>query len=221
MFTGLITGIGIVKSVTPAGAGQDARFVINTPDNEIWLQAGKALGASIACSGVCLTVVESGADWFAVEVSAETLSKSTLVNWKPGSQINLEGSLRLGDELGGHLVSGHVDGIAFVRSAIPENGSTRWRFVLPEELAPFVAPKGSIAVNGVSLTVNEVIMPEFEGDEWSDLGRELGHEFGVNIIPHTAEHTNFSTLKPGDAVNIEIDMLARYVARQLSFQLTE
>jgi riboflavin synthase len=202
MFTGLITGVGTVKSITPLGGGRDARFVIATPDNAVWRHAEKQLGASIACSGVCLTVVEAGADWFAVEVSAETISKTTLGAWQPGSKINLEGSLRLGDELGGHLVSGHVDGLAEVVAATPENGSTRWVFRLPADLAPFVAPKGSIAINGVSLTVNEA----------------EGCMFGINIIPHTAEHTNFSYLSVGDEVNIEIDMLARYVARQLSFK---
>lgn len=200
MFTGLITGIGTVTGITPIGGGKDARFIIATPEG--WPGHPIALGASIACSGVCLTVVESGANWFAVEVSAETLSKSALANWKLFSRINLEGSLRLGDELGGHIVSGHVDGLAEVVSATPENGSTRWVFRLPEELAPFVAPKGSIAINGVSLTVNEV----------------ENTNFGINIIPHTAENTNFSTLSVGDKVNIEIDMLARYVARQLSFK---
>jgi riboflavin synthase len=202
MFTGLITGIGTVREVRPLGNGKDARFVIVTPDNEVWKGADKTLGASIACSGVCLTVVESGADWFAVEVSAETLSKTTLNAWKPGARINLEGSLRLGDEIGGHLVSGHVDGLAEIAAATPENGSTRWVFSLPLELAPYVAPKGSIAINGVSLTVNEV----------------EGLTFGINIIPHTATHTNFHTLQVGDKVNVEIDMLARYVARQLSFK---
>lgn len=202
MFTGLITGIGTIRAVSAIGNGQDARFTIATPDNEIWKQAEKKLGASIACSGVCLTVIEAGSDWFTVEVSAETLSKTTLGGWAPGTKINLEGSLRLGDELGGHLVSGHVDGLAEVLSATPENGSTRWQFRLPEDLAPFVAPKGSIAINGVSLTVNEV----------------QGLIFGVNIIPHTAEHTNFSALHAGDRVNVEIDMLARYLARQLSFK---
>jgi riboflavin synthase len=205
MFTGLITGVGTVSSVTPLGAGQDARFVIRTPDNAAWAKADKVLGASIACSGVCLTVVDSGADWFAVEVSAETLAKSTLGLWAEGSRINLEGSLRLGDELGGHIVSGHVDGLAEVVSATPEHGSTRWVFRLPPDLAPFVASKGSIAINGVSLTVNEVTNTNF------------GAEFGVNIIPHTTEHTNFTYLSLGDRVNIEIDMLARYVARQLRF----
>lgn len=201
MFTGLITGVGTVRSVKPIGDGSDARFVIATPDNDAWRGADKKLGASIACSGCCLTVIEAGPDWFAVEVSAETLSLTTLGNWREGTRINLEGSLRLGDELGGHLVSGHVDGLAKVISATPENGSTRWVFELPASLAPFVAQKGSIAVNGVSLTVNEVD----------------GRKFGVNIIPHTALHTNFSTLAVGDFVHIEIDMLARYVARLAQF----
>ncbi|WP_298221887.1 riboflavin synthase [Acidocella sp.] len=202
MFTGLITGVGSIRSVTPMGDGQDARFTIQTPDNPVWKTAEKKLGASIACSGVCLTVIEAGADWFTVEVSAETLARTTLGTWREGSKINLEGSLRLGDELGGHLVSGHVDGLATVISLTPENGSTRWVFELPAALAPFVAPKGSIALNGVSLTVNEV----------------EGHRFGVNIIPHTAVHTNFATLRAGSQVNVEIDMLARYLARQLSFK---
>ncbi len=202
MFTGLITGIGIVTEVTPLGAGADARFTIRTPDNDAWAKADKALGASIACSGVCLTVVESGPDWFTVEVSAETLSKTSLGAWGKGTKINLEGSLRIGDEMGGHIVSGHVDGLARLASITPEHGSTRFVFELPEALAPYVAPKGSVALNGVSLTVNEA----------------EGRVFGVNIIPHTLAHTNFSTLAVGDAVNVEIDMLARYVARQLSFR---
>ena len=202
MFTGLITGVGNISAVTAIGSGQDARFTIQTPHNEVWANAEKKLGASIACSGVCLTVIEAGADWFTVEVSAETLSKTSLGEWRPGTLVNLEGSLRLGDELGGHLVSGHVDGLATVISITPENGSTRWVFELPPALAPFVAAKGSIALNGVSLTVNEVD----------------GLCFGVNIIPHTAAHTNFATLQPASRVNVEIDMLARYLARQLSFK---
>jgi riboflavin synthase len=202
MFTGLITGVGTVRSVKPIGQGRDARFVIAVPNNEAWSGIGSVkLGASIACSGCCLTVIERGEDYFTVEVSAESLGLTTLGAWQPGSKINLEGSLKLGDEMGGHLVSGHVDGMAEVISAIPENGSTRWQFRLPPSLAKFVASKGSIAVNGVSLTVNEV------------------HEnvFGVNIIPHTEQNTNFSTLAVGDRVNIEIDMLARYVARLKEF----
>ncbi len=203
MFTGLITGVGTVREVLPIGQGRDARFVLAVPENDDWRDSGAIkLGASIACSGCCLTVVERDTHSFAVEVSAETLRLTTLGRWRPGSRINLEKSLRLGDELGGHLVSGHVDGLASVVSATPEHGSTRWRFALPEALARFVAPKGSIAINGVSLTVNEV----------------LGLEFGVNIIPHTEVHTNFSSLLAGDEVNIEIDMLARYIARLTEFR---
>jgi riboflavin synthase len=145
--------------------------------------------------------VELNADSFAVDASAETLSKTTLGRWRAGGRVNLERSLKLGDELGGHLVSGHVDGVGEVLSATPENASVRWRFRVPMALAPYIAVKGSIAVDGVSLTVNEVD----------------GNEFGVNIIPHTAAVTSFGTLQPGDAVNIEIDTLARYVARLMEF----
>jgi riboflavin synthase len=202
MFTVLITGVGTVREVLPIGQGRDARFVIAVPPTNEWAAFNAVkLGASIACSGCCLTVIERGDDWFAVEVSAESLGLTTLGTWQPGTKINLEGSLKLGDELGGHLVSGHVDGLAKVIEITPENGSTRWRFELPVALAKFVAPKGSIAINGVSLTVNEVD----------------GVCFGVNIIPHTAQHTNFATLAVGDDVNIEIDMLARYVARLREF----
>lgn len=210
MFTGLISGVGIVREVIPIGDGKDARFTIAVPsDNADWVGIGGAkLGASIACSGCCLTVIERGEDFFTVEVSGETLAHTVLGAWAPGSKVNLEASLRLGDDLGGHLVSGHVDGVAEVVSAQPENGSTRWRFRVPPALAPFIAPKGSIAVNGVSLTVNEV-QDQLQGANAT--------EFGVNIIPHTAAHTNFSALAVGDFVNIEIDTLARYVARLQRF----
>lgn len=194
MFTGIITALGTIRAIAPLGDGHDMRLVIETPWPDT---ASIAIGASIACSGCCLTAVEVGEDWFAVDASAETLSKSRLGHWRVGSRVNLERSLRMGDELGGHLVSGHVDGVGEAVSATPENGSTRWLFRVPHELARFIAPKGSVAVDGVSLTVNEV----------------QGDIFGVNIIPHTASVTGFGTLAPGDAVNIEIDMLARYVAR--------
>jgi riboflavin synthase len=199
MFTGIISGVGRVSDVQPIGTGADMRLRVAVPQNkDVWAGLpGVILGASIACSGCCLTVVEMDAASFAVEVSAETLSKTTLGGWKIGRGINLERALKLGDELGGHIVSGHVDGLGEVVSSTPENGSTRWTFRVPPSLARFLAPKGSIAVDGVSLTVNEV-----EGDV-----------FGVNIIPHTAEETTFGTLALGDAVNLEIDMLARYVAR--------
>jgi riboflavin synthase len=196
MFTGIITALGTVREVQPIGGGHDHRLIIGTAPAFL-ADPPVALGASIACSGVCLTAVELGGDWFAVEASAETLSKTTLGGWKQGSRVNLERSLRMGDELGGHLVSGHVDGTGEVISAVPENGSVRWRFRMPPGIAPFVAPKGSIAVDGVSLTVN-------------DVDRET---FGVNIIPHTATVTTFGTLQPGARVNLEIDMMARYVAR--------
>ena len=194
MFTGIVSALGTVRAITPLGDGADMRLVIATP----WPDTGAIpIGASIGCSGCCLTAVEVGSDWFAADASAETLSKTTLGRWHPGSRLNLERSLRAGDELGGHLVSGHVDAVGEAVSSVPEHGSTRWRFRVPPALSRFIAIKGSIAVDGVSLTVNDV----------------TADTFGVNIIPHTAAVTGFGTLRPGDAVNIEIDMLARYVAR--------
>ncbi len=198
MFTGIVTALGEVTAIAPIGDGRDMRLTLATPAG--WL-AGAEIGASICCSGCCLTVVAMTETSFAVEVSAETLSKTTLGTWQVGRRINLERSLKLGDELGGHIVSGHVDGFGRVISATPENGSTRWTFAMPAALAPFVAAKGSIAVDGVSLTVNEVTRDSF----------------GVNLIPHTTEVTSLGRLRPGDPVNLEIDMLARYVARQREF----
>jgi riboflavin synthase len=199
MFTGIVTALGTIRSISPLGGGADMRLVITAP----WPDTGAiAIGASIGCSGCCLTAVEIGPDWFAADASAETLSKTTMGRWQVGTRINLERSLRLGDELGGHLVSGHVDGIGEAVSSAPEHGSTRWRFRVPPALSRFIAVKGSVAVDGVSLTVNEVT---------DDI-------FGVNIIPHTAAVTGFGLLSPGDAVNIEIDMLARYVARLAEFK---
>ena len=196
MFTGIVTGLGEVREVTPIGGGQDMRLVVGVPAG--WADmASIPLGASIACNGCCLTAIELGADWFAVTASAETLSKTTLGAWAVGTRINLERPLKVGDELGGHIVSGHVDGLGEVIASTPDQGSTRWRFRVPGGIARFIAPKGSVAIDGVSLTVNEV-----EGDT-----------FGVNIIPHTAEVTGFGLLKVGDKVNIEIDTVARYVAR--------
>jgi riboflavin synthase len=199
MFTGIVTALGTVRAIDPIGAGRDMRLTITAPWPDT---ASIALGASIACSGCCLTAVALGADWFAVDVSAETLARTTLGRWRLGSRVNLERSLRIGDELGGHIVSGHVDGLGEALSSVPENGSHRWRFAVPPEIARYIAVKGSVAVDGVSLTVNEV----------DDAG------FGVNIIPHTTDVTAFSTLRSGDAVNIEIDMLARYVARLAEFR---
>jgi len=193
VFTGLITDVGTLRGRKDGIGG--VRFEIATA----YAMDEIAIGASIACSGVCLTAVDKGADWFAVDVSGETLAKTTLGEWKQGRRINLERSLRLGDELGGHIVSGHVDGVARIADRRPEGDSTRFFVEPPAELARFVAGKGSVALDGVSLTVNEV----------TDRG------FGVCIIPHTAEMTTFGALQPGDRVNLEIDMLARYVARLL------
>ena len=202
MFTGIVTALGTVRAITPIGGGHDMRLVIGAP----WPDMRTiARGASIACSGCCLTAVELGEDWFTVDASAETLARTTLGRWDVGTRVNLERSLKLGDELGGHIVSGHVDGVGEAVAAEPENGSVRWRFRVPPSLARFIAEKGSVAVDGVSLTVNAV----------SDDG------FAVNVIPHTASVTGFGLLRPGDAVNIEIDMLARYVARLAAFQGAE
>ncbi len=199
MFTGIVTALGEVTAITPIGGGHDMRLTIVTPPG--WLE-GAAIGASICCSGCCLTAIEYAGDSFVVEASAETLSKTTLGTWQVGRRINLERSLKLGDEMGGHIVSGHVDCVGTVVAAVPENGSTRWTFAMPRDFIRFVAKKGSIAIDGCSLTVNEA----------------TEESFGVNIIPHTAEVTGFGTLKPGDSVNIEIDMLARYVARLAEFK---
>lgn len=190
MFTGIVTDIG---TVTAREARGDTRFRIRTAYDT----ASIAIGASIACSGVCLTVVQKGEDWFTVDVSAETLSRTGLGGWRDGSRINLERSLRVGDELGGHIVSGHVDGVGDVTMAKPEGDSLRIEIRAPDALAAFIAEKGSITVDGVSLTVNSV-------DRAS---------FGVNLIPHTQQVTTLGNLKAGDRVNLEIDTLARYVAR--------
>jgi riboflavin synthase len=192
MFTGIITAIGRVRSVEGIGEGRDMRLVIE----QAWADP-PAIGASIACSGCCLTAVALGADWFAVDASAETLQHTVLGSWTAGSRVNLERALRVGDELGGHIVSGHVDGVGSIVSRTPENGSTRFEIRVPAALSRYIAQKGSVAVNGISLTVNAV----------------NGDVFGVNIIPHTIENTDLAGLQAGDPVNIEIDTLARYVAR--------
>jgi riboflavin synthase len=195
MFTGIIQDIGTVQSIEKSG---DWRVVIKTGLD----LSSTPLGASIACSGCCLTVVEAGEDWFAVDVSAESLSKTIIGQWEEGVAVHLEPSLKLGDELGGHIVSGHVDGLAVLQSITQDEDSHRLKIKAPAGLAQFIAPKGSVTLDGISLTVNEV-----EGDV-----------FGVNIIPHTWEKTTLSQLKEGDMLNIEIDMLARYVARALEFK---
>jgi riboflavin synthase len=190
MFTGIITDLGTVREVSGQG---DLLYRIGTSYDTKTIE----IGASIAHNGVCLTVIGLGPDWYSVQASAETLNLTTMGEWEPGRRINLERALKVGDELGGHIVSGHVDGIATLVGLRPENDSVRLTFEVPASLAKFVAAKGSIALDGVSLTVNEV----------------LGTRFGVNIIPHTQSVTTFGAYQAGDRVNMEIDMLARYVAR--------
>ena len=191
MFTGIVTDVGRVRAVSDTN--RDKRFEIETGFDLSTVE----IGASIAHAGCCLTVVEKGEGWFAVEVSGETLSRTTLGDWAPGYPVNLERSARVGDELGGHIVSGHVDGVGEVVSVEVEGGSHRVRIRVPRPLHRYIAEKGSIAVEGVSLTVNEV-----EDDV-----------FGVNLIPHTWDVTTLGRLQPGSRVNLEIDMLARYLAR--------
>lgn len=194
MFTGIVTDLGTVMDAVQGGAAA-ARFRIRTS----YEMDGVAIGASISCSGCCLTVVEKGPDWFAVDASRETLDLTTLGTWTAGMRVNLERALRAGDELGGHIVSGHVDGLAQVVDIRDEDGSKRYTIAPPADLHRFIAPKGSVALDGVSLTVNEVGPTSF----------------GVNIIPHTQAVTTFGTLHVGDRLNMEIDQMARYVARLL------
>jgi riboflavin synthase len=191
MFTGIVTDIGRVRDVRETE--RDRRYEIQTA----WDVSGIDLGASISHAGCCLTVTEKGPDWFAVEVSNETLSKTTLGAWKAGDGINLERAAKLGDEMGGHVVSGHVDGLGRIVSITPEGGSHRVEVEAPAPLHRYIAAKGSITVDGVSLTVNSV----------------EGRVFSLNIIPHTWDVTTLGRLKVGDPVNLEIDMLARYLAR--------
>lgn len=198
MFTGIVTDVGRVRARKTIGGGRDLRLTIETG----YATEDIAPGASICCSGTCLTVVDKGPGWFACDVSAETLARTTLGGWQVGDPINLERALRLGDELGGHLVSGHVDGIAEIMDRRPDGEGVRYLFALDGGLGRFIAPKGSVALDGVSLTVNEV-------DDTSTGATR----FGVNIIPHTQQNTTFGAMAPGMRVNVEVDMLARYVSR--------
>ena len=204
MFTGIITALGTIRESRQGG---DLRAVIACPYDP----AKIAIGASIACSGVCLTVVERGGAagdaWFAVDISGETVSRSVPGMWEAGRRLNLEQALRLGDELGGHIVTGHVDGVGAVVGTCPTGDSLRIDIAAPADLAPYIAAKGSITVNGVSLTVNEV----------EDQADGTCH-FALNIIPHTAEVTTLGALKAGDQVNLEIDVLARYLKRMESLR---
>ncbi|MEO9648894.1 MAG: riboflavin synthase [Roseobacter sp.] len=190
MFTGIITDIGKIIDLEKTG---DLRARIETGYDT----ASIDMGASIASDGVCLTVIDLGENWYDVQISAETVSKTNLETWSVGRRVNLERALRVGDELGGHIVSGHVDGVARVVSILDEGDSTRVTLRAPEALARFIAPKGSVSLNGTSLTVNEVD----------------GTDFGINFIPHTKQVTTWGQVKVADAVNLEIDTLARYVAR--------
>ncbi len=192
MFTGIISDVGRVRAVTPGG---DTGFAIASAYDTRAI----AIGASIACAGVCLTVTETGEGWFAVQASAETLRRTTLAAWRAGTPVNLERALRLGDELGGHILTGHVDAVAVIVGRRPEGDSVRLTVEVPAEFERAIAPKGAVALDGVSLTVNEVD----------------GRRFGVNIIPHTQAKTTFGAAAVGDRVNLEIDVLARYVARLL------
>ena len=200
MFTGIVTDVGTVRSAEQRG---DLRLQIQTGYDLDTVD----LGASIACSGVCLTVVDKGDDWFAVDVSAETISRTAANQWREGARLNLERSLRLGDELGGHIVTGHVDAVAQVIGVCPEGDSVRVGIAVPRSLAPMIAPKGSITLDGVSLTVNDVK----EADDGTT-------HFAVNIIPHTARNTTLGGIEAGRQLNVEIDVLARYIDRMLALR---
>jgi riboflavin synthase len=198
MFTGIVTDVGTVRSAEQRG---DLRLVIATGYDV----DGVDLGASIACSGACLTVVDKGDDWFAVDVSAETVSKTAADHWNEGSRLNLERSLRLGDEIGGHIVTGHVDAVATVVGVSPEGDSKRVEISVPRALGPMIAGKGSVSLDGVSMTVNDVR----DADEATT-------RFSVNVIPHTAQHTTLGELERGRQLNVEVDVLARYIDRMLT-----
>ena len=190
MFTGIVTDIGTVRAIEQAG---DTRIEIKTSYDTDNID----VGASIACSGPCLTVIDKGSGWFAVEASTETLKKTAIGDWKVGTSVNLERAMRIGDELGGHIVSGHVDAVVQIVEVVPEGNSKRFTFETTVDMVPYIATKGSVSLDGVSLTINEVD----------------GTKFGVNIISHTQEVTSFGDRKAGDRVNMEIDTIARYVAR--------
>ena len=197
MFTGIVTDVGTVRSVEQSG---DLRLTVGTAFD----LATVDIGASIACSGVCLTVVDKGSDWFAVDLSGETVSRTAADLWREGARLNLERSLRMGDELGGHIVTGHVDAVGEVLGVCPEGDSIRLGIRVPASLASMIAAKGSITLDGVSLTVNEVR----DADD--------GSHFAVNIIPHTAQHTTLGSARAGRQLNVEVDVLARYLDRMLA-----
>ena len=195
MFTGIITDIGTVRSAEQRG---DLRLTIGTAYD----LATVDLGASIACSGVCLTIVDKGADWFAVDVSHETVSRTAATLWTEGARLNLERAMRMGDELGGHLVTGHIDGTGKVVGICADGGSTRIGVQVPRDLGRFIATKGSVTLDGVSLTVNAVT----DADDGTT-------QFAINLIPHSADHTTLGAVAAGQSLNVEIDVLARYLKR--------
>jgi len=198
MFTGIVTDIGTVRSAEQRG---DLRLVIGTDYDMETVE----LGASIACSGACLTVVDKGEDWFAVDLSGETVSKTASDHWREGTRLNLERSLRLGDEIGGHIVTGHVDAVGNVVGVVPEGDSRRVAIAVPRTLGGMIAAKGSVALDGVSMTVNEVA----DGEDGTSA-------FTVNVIPHTAQHTTLGELATDRQLNVEVDVLARYIDRMLA-----
>jgi riboflavin synthase len=198
MFTGIVTDVGTVRSAEQRG---DLRLVIATGFDMDTVD----LGASIACSGACLTVVDKGEDWFAVDVSGETVSKTAADHWREGARLNLERSLRLGDEIGGHIVTGHVDSVGHLVRVTPEGDSKRVEISIPRALGPMIAAKGSVALDGVSMTVNEVRDLE-DGSTY----------FSVNVIPHTAQNTTLGDLAEGRQLNVEVDVLARYIDRMIA-----
>lgn len=197
MFTGIVTDVGTVRKAEQRG---DLRLIIGTGYDTSTIE----LGASIACSGACLTVVDKGEDWFSVDLSGETVSKTAADGWREGGTLNLERSLRIGDEIGGHIVTGHVDAVGEVVEVTSEGDSKRVAIKVPAELGPMIAPKGSIALDGVSMTVNEV-----RDSDGSTV-------FTVNVIPHTGLHTTLGDVEPGRQLNVEVDVLARYIDRMLA-----
>src|SRR6478672_1519314 len=198
MFTGIVTDVGTVRSAEQRG---DLRLTIGTSYDLDTVD----LGASISCSGVCLTVVDKGDDWFAVDVSGETVSKTAADRWREGARLNLERSLRLGDELGGHIVTGHVDAVGEVVGVAPEGDSKRVEIAVPRALGPMIAAKGSVALDGASMTVNQVRDAE-----------DGSTHFSINVIPHTGQHTTLGDLAAGRQLNVEVDVLARYIDRMLA-----
>lgn len=194
MFTGIVQDIGAIAAIDKKGD-----WTVTIAANKLPLEH-MAIGASVACNGICLTVIEKAKQQFKVQVSAETLSKTTALHWREGTKVNLEPALRAGEELGGHLVSGHIDGVARLKDKQKEGDSLRCIFEVPHEFAKFIAPKGSVALDGISLTVNEV----------------QGNRFGVNLIPHTLQQTTLGALEAGEEANFEVDLIARYAERLLN-----